>query len=275
MQTGRKEGNTVILNNVGYNHRHDSDFCIDRPEGSGDCLLLLLKTDAIFTIGGTEQYAPAGSVMIYPAGMPQKYRCLPQRTFANDWMHFLFEGSEEARFLSRGIPYACIIPVGGRAPFYSYCIKAIADECSGRHLYRDDTILLYFELMCNKLAEQIHENESQMRGTRYEMMLTVRNQMYANPFWEWSVGWAAHQTRMSRSSFQHIYKEQFGVSFIQDLIRSRIAYAKMLLRTTNMSVQDISINAGYKNYEHFARQFKEQCGITPGQFRLPENGGDI
>ncbi|MBR6419299.1 MAG: helix-turn-helix transcriptional regulator [Oscillospiraceae bacterium] len=256
----------MILNNVGYNHCHDADFLIDRPNGSGDCLLLILRTGAVFTLNGSDQYAPERSVMIYPAGMPQQYRCLPQQTFANDWMHFTFEADEEQRFLSRNIPYAKIIPVD-YTEFYSFCIKAIADENSSDHPLRRDTVYLYFQLMCNKLSEQIHENEQTERGTRYEMMLTVRNQMYANPYWEWNVAWAAHQTRMSRSSFQHIYKEQFGVPFIQDLIRSRIEYAKMLLRTTNMSVQDVSQNAGYRNYEHFARQFRDQCGMTPGQFR--------
>ena len=33
------------IRNAGYNHCHDTDFIIDRPKGSGDNLLLLLKTE--------------------------------------------------------------------------------------------------------------------------------------------------------------------------------------------------------------------------------------
>ena len=256
----------MILHHVGYNHRHDADFQIERPDGTGDCLLLILKSPAIFTLDGRDITVSENTFFFYPKGMPQYYRAVPQHEFVNDFIHFDFEGDEPEWFSLKYVPVA--EPAKLRSiEFLSFCIKAIADENSSDHPLRKDTVYLYFQLMCNKLSEQIHANEQTERGTRYEMMLTVRNQMYANPYWEWNVAWAAHQTRMSRSSFQHIYKEQFGVPFIQDLIRSRIEYAKMLLRTTNMSVQDVSQNAGYRNYEHFARQFRDQCGMTPGQFR--------
>lgn len=254
------------LVNVGYDHQHDSDFLINRPNGSGDNLLLILKSDAVFTLEGKDVFVPEKSFFLYPAGMPQFYRCVPQHTFANDWMHFHFENDEEARFLSRGIPYASPISLN-HTEFYSFCIKMIAEENSAGRLYSSDSILHYFWLICNKVSEQIRENKRLEHGSSYEMLLTVRNQMYANPFWEWSINWASHQTRMSRSAFQHNYKTQFGVTFIQDLIGSRISYAKMLLSTTDMSVHDISLQCGYRNYEHFARQFKSQCGVSPGEFR--------
>ena len=256
----------MILNNVGFDHQHDSDFLIDRPDGSGDNLLLILKTDAIFTIGGKDVFVPQKSFFLYPVGMPQHYRCVQQHTFANDWMHFLFEDNEEAEFLTREIPYATPIPLD-HTEFYSYCIKMIADENSADRLYRSDSILHYFWLMCNKVSEQVRENSRMEHSSSYEMLLTVRNQMYANPYWEWSINWASHQTRMSRSAFQHNYKTQFGITFIQDLIEARIGYAKTLLCTTDMSVHDISLQCGYRNYEHFARQFKAQCGISPGEYR--------
>lgn len=256
----------MILHNVGYDHRHDSDFCIERPAGSGDCLLLILKTDAIFTLNGTDIFVPQKSFFLYPKGMPQFYRCVRQQSFSNDWMHFLFEGDEEAQFLQKGIPYATPVPLD-YTEFYSFCIKAIADENISDHLHKQESIQLYFRLICNKVSEQIQEHTHFERNSRHEMLLTVRNQIYANPFWAWSVDWASHQTRMSRSSFEHQYKEQFGVSFIQDLVTSRTEYAKMLLYTTDISIHDVAIRCGYQNYEHFARQFKAKCGISPGEFR--------
>ena len=41
----------------------------------------------------------------------------------------------------------------------------------------------------------------------------------------------------------------------------------MLLSTTNMNINDISASSGYRSYVHFARQFKEQTGYTPSEFR--------
>lgn len=101
------------------------------------------------------------------------------------------------------------------------------------------------------------------RGTSYEMLLTVRNMMYANPYRWRSPAWGAHQTRMSVSSFHSHYKKQFGVTFMEDVIRARIEYGKMLLRSTDMSVHDISAQCGCRSYEHFARQFRRVCGMSP------------
>lgn len=72
---------------------------------------------------------------------------------------------------------------------------------------------------------------------------------------------------MCKSAFQRSYKETFGVTFIEDLTESRIAYAKMLLATTNLSVTEIAFQSGYKTYAHFTRQFRKKCNLTPTEFR--------
>lgn len=254
------------LNNVGTDHEHDADFFIDRPDGSGDNLLLILKSDAIFTLNGNDVFVPAKSFFIYPKGMPQYYRCVPKSTFSNDWLHFDFEDGEAEKLRDIGIPFAEPVSVQ-YTEFYSFCIRSIADENSAGRLHSADSINHYFWLMCNKVSEQIHENTNVEYGTVYEMLLTVRNMVYANPFWWWSPTWGAHQTRMSISSFHSHYKKQFGVTFMDDVITARIEYAKMLLRTTDMSVHDISMQCGYRSYEHFARQFRRECGMSPTEFR--------
>ncbi|HAG13995.1 MAG TPA: AraC family transcriptional regulator [Ruminococcus sp.] len=256
----------MILHNVGYDHHHDADFFIDRPEGSGDYLLLILKTDAIFTLDGEDVFMPRKTFFLYPPGMPQKYRCVPQHTFSNDWIHFMFENEEPTWFRHKHVPIAKPIQLA-YTEFFSFCIKAIADENCSDHLHKADSISHYFWLLCNKVSEQLHEQDHTPSAARYERMLVIRNKIYSAPYLEWSVDWASHEMRMSRSAFQHHYKAQFGVSFIQDLIASRIQHAKMLLCTTNMPVQDVAMQCGYKNYEHFSRQFRENCGVSPSSYR--------
>lgn len=256
----------MILRNVGYHHCHDADFRVDRPTGSGDNLMLFLTSDAIITLNGQDIEVPCNSFFFYPVGMPQFYRCAPGKTFSNDWIHFLFEQDEASWFAKKMIPAATPIPLK-HTEFFSYCIKSIAEESYSDSLHASDSISHYFWLLCNKVSEQLHEMQTRRTTSRLEMMQIIRNKIYREPYLEWSVDWASHETNMSRSAFQHQYRVQFGVTFIQDLIASRIAYAKMLLQTTNMTVQDIAMQSGYHNYEHFARQFKAHCKISPGSFR--------
>lgn len=180
-------------------------------------------------------------------------------TFENDWIHFLFENDEESKFLERHIPYAEPITLES-IEYYSYLIKMIAIENSDKNAYSSDTINHYFGIMWNKLGEYLQGKSSFEKTSQYEMMLTIRNKIYSFPDIPRTIDWVSHETSMSRSSFQHLYKKYFGVTFIQDLLNSRISFSKMLLTTTNLSISDISKKCGFKNYEHFSRIFKRECG---------------
>ncbi|EWM53767.1 AraC family transcriptional regulator [Ruminococcus flavefaciens] len=256
----------MIINNVGFDHCHDADFFIDRPDGSGDYLLLLVRSAAVFEINGKETVTPAGSVFIYPKGRPQRYRCVPYNVFENDWVHFDFVSpDEEEEFLSMGIPMET--PVQMSLEFLSYCVKSIAYEKYSDNPCSAETSDLFMKLMFIKIRERALNKVAGRRSTQFELISTVRNKIYSRPYEQRNVDSTAHEVRMSRSAFQHAYKKHFGMTFIEDLVRSRVSYAKMLLSTTNMNINDISTSSGYHSYVHFARQFKEQTGVTPSEYR--------
>ena len=78
---------------------------------------------------------------------------------------------------------------------------------------------------------------------------------------------AAEAAHMSASHFQHLYKKQFGKSFISDAIVSRMERAKYLLTHTEYRVMDIAYELGYAAEEQFMRQFKREVGMTPTGYR--------
>ncbi|MBQ1536752.1 MAG: helix-turn-helix transcriptional regulator [Ruminococcus sp.] len=258
------------INNVGYNHRHDADFLIERPDGSGDCLLLLLKTDAVFTLDRREITVRKDSFFLYPEGMPQFYRCVPKHEFANDWIHFSFEEGEEAEFFGREIPYARGIPTAS-IEFLSWCVKAIADEFASGSPYARENMQHYMWLIFNRVSDGLHLTGEKIHDTEHEMLMTIRHKIYAEPYIPRTITWAAHEIRMSPASFQYYYKKIFGVTFVQDFINAKIEYARMLLTSTNLTSHDIAGKCGYRNYEHFTRQFKERSGITPLEYRRLKN----
>ena len=64
----------MIIRKTGYNHRHDSDFQIERPHGSGDFLLLLIKSPALFLLDGKWQKVKKESFILYQKDTPQFYQ---------------------------------------------------------------------------------------------------------------------------------------------------------------------------------------------------------
>ncbi len=254
------------INNVGYNHCHDGDFLIDRPEGSGDWLMILLKTDALFTIDGRDVKISENSLVIFRKGRPQRYRSAYQSGFANDWVHFEFEEGEEQEFLGLGLEYEKPVPVSDMN-FFSFCIKRMASEMYSSNINREKSTGHYMGLIFSKASEYVQNTPAAVSDSYYEMLSTVRNRIYSQPYEQRTVGSSAHEVRMSVSNFQHLYKKYFGVTMVQDLVRSRVEYACMLFDTTGLTAVEISQRSGYNHYAHFVRQFRQITGQTPVEYR--------
>ena len=256
----------MIINNVGFNHCHDADFYINRPDGSGDYLFLAIKSKSVFDINGTSIIIPENTIFIYNKGTPQYYRALNGSSFSNDWIHFLFEDNELEEFIRLNIPFD--------TPIYncdinqiSFFIKSISSENYSCNTYKDKTIKKYIEIMFYKISESLCLNSMQNINSNYEMLLTIRNKIYTKPYESRNIESSAHEVRMSPSNFQHLYKKAFGISFINDIIQSRIEYAKLHLTQTDITVKGISELCGYNNITHFFRQFKDVTGMTPIEYR--------
>ena len=105
-------------------------------------------------------------------------------------------------------------------------------------------------------------------GSDYRVLLQrLRREIETNPQREWSIADMAREIGISRSHLQRLYKQYFSVSCMDDLISSRISKAKKLLQYTDLRIQEIAVQCGYRNESHFMRQFKERCGITALQYR--------
>ena len=65
----------------------------------------------------------------------------------------------------------------------------------------------------------------------------------------------------------HTFKKQKGISPINYLLEKRIEEAKYLLKTTNLSVNEIGRIVGFSSQSYFAQSFKRALGKTPLEFR--------
>ena len=64
-----------------------------------------------------------------------------------------------------------------------------------------------------------------------------------------------------------IFHKLTGVSFSQYLLNARINQAKLLLRTSNLSISAIAEQLGYYDTSHFIKQFKQIVGRSPNVYR--------
>jgi transcriptional regulator GlxA family with amidase domain len=68
-------------------------------------------------------------------------------------------------------------------------------------------------------------------------------------------------------SLRHSFKNAFGYSPREMMLRLRIQQAKNLLLETQLSVKEIAVRVGYQRQHEFARAFKQDAGIAPSEWR--------
>ncbi|OPH46640.1 hypothetical protein BC351_14225 [Paenibacillus ferrarius] len=63
------------------------------------------------------------------------------------------------------------------------------------------------------------------------------------------------------------FKKETGKSLVEFIVEEKIAMAKELLVTTNMSVSDIALSVGYSNFSYFSKIFKHGVHMNPNEYR--------
>ncbi|QGQ98287.1 AraC family transcriptional regulator [Paenibacillus psychroresistens] len=76
----------------------------------------------------------------------------------------------------------------------------------------------------------------------------------------------AKRAGISPSRFQVVFKQAFGISPHQYLLRVRIDHAKELMKSFR-SIQLVSEYCGFSDVHHFSNAFKKATGYSPAKYR--------
>lgn len=77
----------------------------------------------------------------------------------------------------------------------------------------------------------------------------------------------ADEIHMNPDYMSHLFHKKAGISLSNYILDQRIQYAKKLLSTTNLSIQQISEKCGFSGISYFHRQFKKLTNQTPQHYR--------
>jgi AraC family transcriptional regulator of arabinose operon len=82
-----------------------------------------------------------------------------------------------------------------------------------------------------------------------------------------SVAELSMQAYMSKPNFFRAFKQEFGLSPIDYIIKERMRLAKRCLKNPGLSITDICFRAGFSNLAYFTRMFRQLEGMTPTEYR--------
>lgn len=143
---------------------------------------------------------------------------------------------------------------------------------------------LYFCRSCpyTEKAADIHHNIDQLiafceqtiseKSITSAPLIAVIEECYCQP--DFSISMLADKFHVSIAYMSHLFKKELNVNFSDYLWMMRQKKAQELLRTTDISIDEISLAVGYVNTSSFRRKFKQETGVTPSQYRSSLTGDE-
>lgn len=256
----------ITVNICGYDSMHKIPFESTFPEGYRDYTLLLVKTESFFEVDGKLTDFPPNTVMLYGIRCPVRYGCREPH-YNDDWIHFDLRNEDAGLLRELSIPVNRPFTLPHLGTLTDYC-RLVVQEKLSTHFYKGETIDSLMHSLFYSLADQLRLlPDSRVRNKYYYPMNALRLEILNSPCQKWDIPAAAQRLHLSMSHFQHLYKQFFGTSCIQDVIEARIKLARLYLCISDMSVSSLALFCGYDSDLHFMRQFKKLTGMTPSQYR--------
>ncbi|MBP3919183.1 MAG: PocR ligand-binding domain-containing protein [Clostridia bacterium] len=123
--------------------------------------------------------------------------------------------------------------------------------------------LVYFLEIC---AQSIYDNHWIRVGEK-SLIDNFKDYIHENLYEELYISKTASALNVSASHLSRVIAQNLGTTFTQYLNTQRMETAKQLLRTTQMTVNEISECLCYNNATYFMRIFKQYTGMTCMEYR--------
>lgn len=258
----------IKIGSIGYNHSHEKNFVMDMQNGPGAYLFLLIKSPASFLIKGKRYSVSKNSYIIIQPDTACCYKAVKD-IYIDDWFYFGMEEEDKELLVQNGITLDQPIHLSSTEEL-STLIHRIAYELFSEELFHEEIQDSYTQIFFYQLFRVLKSKElpyPDMLSSKNEKLTYLRARIFQEPTQFKNIDDMADFMNLSRSGFQHLYSKVFGKNVMQDVIAGRISRAKDLLKTTKYTISEITEKCGYKTEYHFMRQFKEQTGYTPTEFR--------
>lgn len=128
--------------------------------------------------------------------------------------------------------------------------------------YFSEIWLLLLEIM--KKSPQVTHPVNLRDQDRMQSMLSFIHQNYTEKIMLEDIAEAAS---ISERECLRCFRNTIQKSPVEYLMDYRLDMAKKLLHDTELSITDISMEAGFSSNAYFGKVFRERCGMTPKEYR--------
>lgn len=226
----------------------------------GEYEMMMFDDAVLIEVNGTMQPFPAHHCILYRPGQHVHYRAV-QGQLTYNWIRF---DCDEPLFTEGYVPFG--VPVF--CPDY-HCYLEYWKMVANENYWNHPSSSLVIESLMHIIFHRLHDYACppESSGRYRQALVDLRAEIYQHPEYDWTLEYMAEELHISIRTLQKEYKTFAHTSCTNEVIESRLSHAKTRLMRTPESIQDVALHCGYRNTEHFCRQFKKHVGLSPNQYR--------
>ena len=246
-------------------HTHDHDFFELVYISDGYCLhdmegrMTLLMAGDLFIVppGRTHRYMSNRDIKLYNCMFTTEALApLGGQLGLNDLINPRFEGFLHAHLELQ------------ERTTVSHLLEEMVTEYSERQSGWDVLMHSYLSSLVIHCSRIFQHHLGDMQDRRAYMGYVTQALQYIDAHYreELSIRDIAEHVGVSNDYFSRQFKQVTGIAPVEYLRRYRFARAMELL-SSGMAVTEVAHQVGFRNLCHFSREFKNQLGLTPSQYR--------
>ncbi len=237
---------------------------IDRPRGTEEAILLLCAAGAGWLeLDGRRQHVEPGDLLVIPPGAPHAYGADERRPWTIWWLHVRGDlATEAARALGDGAPRRLRSPERALV-LLDELIAQLERGQTPAHLAAVSA--LCWSLLATALSERMRPDETAPLARAMRRL----DERLAEPV---TVPELAAHAGVSASHLRALFRDATGAGPIAYLQARRMARARILLDTTELTIAAIARETGHPDPLYFSRRFARDHGISPSAYRAQRKG---
>lgn len=184
-------------------------------------------------------------------------REFPVETRANEAADLLFRNFCQL-YPDLSLPYENAEAFEDHQAYKSYA-EAYAGMESYEHLQLQGLVWIIFSYFMKHSRPKLEVADERIMRTAHFVQQHIDREI--------SIDHLADMACVSKPHLTRLFRQAFGVSPRQYIIRKKIQHAQKLLLTTGFTVQQIARSIGIGDVSYFIRLFRKNLGFTPQDYR--------
>lgn len=128
-----------------------------------------------------------------------------------------------------------------------------------------EKVLLWLLKVSNSYLEVMTKQEVEPNDLIIEKVKDYISEHYSSC--NLNLAMIAKSNYYSEAYLNKLFKKYTGKTIMEYVIDVRINQAKVLLKQSNKSINEIAREVGYSDRSYFSKSFKKEVGITPSEYR--------